>query len=80
MKDLAKYRMALGQVISDRRTKLGFSREKLARITAISIDDIVSIEEGRKDPALSELIIISAVLGIPLSALITLTEVAVAYM
>ena len=80
MKDLAKYRMALGQVISDRRTKLGFSREKLARITAISIDDIVSIEAGSKDPTLSEMIIISAVLGIPLSALITLTAVAVAYM
>ena len=80
MKDLAKYRMALGQVISDRRTKLGFSREKLARITAISIDDVVSIEVGSKDPTLSEMIIISAVLGIPLSALITLTEVAVAYM
>ena len=80
MKDLAKYKIALGQVISDRRTKLAFSREKLARITAISIDDIVSIEAGSKDPTISELIIISAVLGIPLSALITLTEVAVAYM
>lgn len=80
MKDPAKYQIALGQVISDRRTKLGFSREKLARITGIGIDDIVSIEAGSKDPTLSELIIISAVLGIPLSALITLTEVAVAYM
>lgn len=80
MKDLAKYRIALGQVISDRRTNLGFSREKLARIAAISIDDIVSIEAGSKDPTLSEMIIISAVLGIPLSMLITLTEAAVAYM
>jgi transcriptional regulator with XRE-family HTH domain len=80
MKDLAKHKIALGQVISDRRTNLGFSREKLARITAISVDGIISIEEGSKDPSLSEMIIISAVLGIPLSTLITLTEAAVAYM
>jgi len=77
MKDLARFKTALGQVISDRRTKLGFSREKLARITAISIDEIVSIEAGGKDPTLSEMIIISAVLGIPLSTLITLTEASV---
>lgn len=80
MKDLTKYLIAFGQVVSNRRTDLGFSREKLARITAINIDDIISIEDGSKDPTLSQMLIISIALGIKLPLLITLADILVTRM
>lgn len=77
MKSQAEYQKALGQVITARREKLGFSREKLARITGISIDAILKIEEGSKDTELSDMLYISRVLGMPLSTLLALAEYAV---
>lgn len=74
MRDQAEYQKALGQVITARREKFGFSREKLARITGISIDIIHKIEDGSKDAELSELLYISRVLGTPLSTLLAVVE------
>jgi transcriptional regulator with XRE-family HTH domain len=74
MKDPVKYQKALGQAIKNRRDKLGFSREKLARLLGVSIDYVVLVEDGKNDLGLSEMMCIAGVLGIPLSTLLAFAE------
>lgn len=77
MKDQAEYQKALGQVIAARREKLGYSRDKLARIMGVDTDYVAFVEDGKNDLELSEMIVISRALRISLSTLLTLAECAV---
>ena len=74
MKDPVEYRKALGQAIMERREKLGFSREKLARLLGVSIDYVIIVESGKNDLRLTEMMCIAGMLGIPLSTLLAITE------
>lgn len=74
MKDLAEYQGALGKAIMDRREKLGYSRKKLARIIGVDEDYVAFVEDGKNDLELSEMIVISRALRIPLSTLLALAE------
>ena len=74
MKDQAEYQGALGKAITDRREKLGYRREKLARIIVVDEDYVAFVEDGKNDLELSEMIVISRALRIPLSTLLALAE------
>ena len=74
MKNPQKYRKSLGQAIVERREKLAFSRDKLARIIGVTVDYMASIEQGGEDLRLSELLCISTVLNMPASTLLALAE------
>jgi len=74
MKDLVEYQKALGQAITDRREKLGYTREKLARIIGVDGDYIAFVEDGKNDLELSEMLVIARALQIPLSPLLALAE------
>lgn len=74
MNDPAEYQGALGQAIVARREKLGYSREKLARIMGVNANHVALVEDGKNDLELSEMIIIARVLRIPLSTLLALAE------
>ncbi len=74
MKDSVEYQKALGQAITDRREKLGYTREKLARIIGVDGDYVAFVEDGKNDLELSEMIIIARALRIPLSTLLALAE------
>jgi len=74
MKDLVEYQKALGQAITDRREKLGYTREKLARIIGVDGDYIAFVEDGKNDLELSEMLVIARALQIPLSTLLALAE------
>lgn len=74
MKDPVEYQGALGQVIAAGREKLGYSQGKLARLIGLGTDYVASVEEGKRDLELSEMIIIARVLRMPLSTLLALAE------
>jgi transcriptional regulator with XRE-family HTH domain len=74
MKDPVKYQKALGQAIMERRERLGFSQEKLARLLGVDIDYVAFVEDGKNDLELSEMMCIAGVLSIPLSTLLALAE------
>lgn len=74
MKDPTEYQGALGKAITDRREKLGYSRDKLARIIGVDTDYVAFVEDGKNDLELSEMIVISRALRIPLSTLLALAE------
>lgn len=77
MKDQIEYQEALGQAIAARREKLEYSQDKLARIMGVDFDYIAFVEDGKNDLELSELIIISRALQMPLSTLLALAEAGV---
>jgi len=74
MKDPMEYQVALGQMITARRERLGYSREKFARIMGVDTDYVVFVEDGKNDLGLSEMIVIARALRIPLSTLFALAE------
>ncbi|MCE5322397.1 helix-turn-helix transcriptional regulator [bacterium] len=75
MKDQAEYQRLLGQVITTRREKLGYSREKFARILGKGTDYITSVEDGNYSYLnLSDMILIATALQLPLSTLLALVE------
>ena len=74
MNDPIGYQEALGQAISARREKLGYTREKLARLIGMTADHVALVEDGSKDLELSEMILIARALRIPLSTLLALAE------
>jgi len=74
MKDQSEYQKALGQVITTRREKLGYTRDKLARLIGMTTNYVALVEDGKKDMGLSEMIVISRVLQLPLSTLLALAE------
>lgn len=74
MKDPVEYQGALGHVIRERREKLGYSSQKLARIIGADVDFITAVEEGSRDLGLSEMLILARALGIPLSTLLAVAE------
>lgn len=74
MRDQTEYQEALGQAIAARREKLGYSQDKLARIMGVDFDYIAFVEDGKNDLELSELIVISRALQMPLSTLLALAE------
>lgn len=74
MNDPTGYQGALGQAITTRREKLGYSRDKLARLIGMTADHVALAEDGRKDLELSEMILIARALRIPLSTLLTSAE------
>lgn len=74
MKDPVKYQKALGQAIMERRERLGFSQEKLARLLGVDIDYVAFVEDGKNNLELSEMMCIAGVLTIPLSTLLALAE------
>ena len=74
MKNPQKYRMAMGQAIVERREKLVFSRDKLARIIGVTVDYMASIEQGGEDLRLSEMLCISRALNMPPSTLLATAE------
>jgi transcriptional regulator with XRE-family HTH domain len=74
MKDPQEYQGALGQAITARREKLGYTREKLARIIGVDTDYVAFVEDGKNDLELSEMIVIARALRIPLSTLLALAE------
>lgn len=77
MKDQTEYQEALGRAIAARREKLGYSQDKLARIMGVDFDYVAFVEDGKNDLELSELIIISRALQMPLSTLLALAEAGV---
>jgi len=74
MKDPVEYQKALGQAITDRRERLGYTREKLARIIGVDGDYVAFVEDGRNDLELSEMLVMARALEIPLSTLLALAE------
>lgn len=76
MKDPEEYQGALGQAITARREKLGYTREKLARIIGVDTDYVAFVEDGKNDLELSEMIVIARALRISLSTLLALAECA----
>ena len=78
MKDPAEYQGALGQAITTRREKLGYSQEKLARLIGVDTDYVAFVEDGKNDLELSEMIVIARALRISLSTLLALAESALA--
>ena len=75
MKDQAEYQKALGQVITARQEKLGYSREKFARILGKGTDYITSVEDGNYNHInLSDMMTIARALQLPLSTLFALAE------
>lgn len=74
MKDQTEYQEALGRAIAARREKLGYSQDKLARIMGVDFDYVAFVEDGKNDLELSELIVISRALQMPLSTLLALAE------
>lgn len=74
MKNQAEYQGALGQAIAARREKLGYSRDKLARIIGVDTDYVAFVEDGKNDLELSEMIVIARALRMPLSTLLALAE------
>lgn len=76
MSDPMEFHGALGQAIVARREKLGYSQDKLGRLIGLDTDYVVSVEEGKRDLELSEMVIIARVLQMPLSTLLALAEYA----
>lgn len=74
MKDPAEYQGALGQAITTRREKLGYTREKLARLIGVDTDYVAFVEDGKNDLGLSEMIVIARALRVSLSTLLALAE------
>ena len=74
MKDPAEYQGALGQAIMTRREKIGYTREKIARIIGVDTDYVAFVEDGKNDLELSEMIVLARVLRISLSTLLALAE------
>lgn len=75
MREQAEYQRLLGQAIATRREKLGYSREKFARILGKGMDYIASVEDGNYNYLnLSDMIIIARALQLPLSTLLALVE------
>lgn len=74
MKNPVEYQAALGLAIVARREKLGYSREKLARLIGVDEDYVAFVEAGKNDLELSEMIVIARALRIPLSTLLAFTE------
>jgi len=74
MKDQTEYQEAMGRVIAARREKLGYTREKLARIMGVDTDYVAFVEDGKNDLELSEMLVIARALRIPLSTLLALAE------
>jgi len=57
----------IAEKLVKKRRELGWTQEELAKRTALGIKTIANYESGTKEPRLSNLIIISNVLGVPLS-------------
>ena len=74
MNDPMEFHGALGQAIVARREKLGYSRDKLARIIGVDTDYVAFVEDGKNDLELSEMIVIARALRIPLSTLLAVAE------
>lgn len=74
MNDPMEFHGALGQAIVVRREKLGYSQDKLGRLIGLGTEYAVSVEEGKRDLELSEMVIIAKVLRLPLSTLVALAE------
>lgn len=74
MNDPMEFHGALGQAIVARREKIGCSQDKLGRLIGLGTDYVASVEEGKRDLELSEMVIIARVLRIPLSTLLALAE------
>ena len=63
----------IGQKIRIERTKKGFSQEKLAEITNISVKTLGKIERGQTDFVFSNLISISSALDVEIIELFNFT-------
>lgn len=74
MNDPMEFHGALGQAIVARREKIGYSQDKLGRLIGLGTDYVASVEEGKRDLELSEMVIIARVLRMPLSTLLALAE------
>lgn len=74
MNDPMEFHGALGQAIVARREKLGYSRDKLGRLIGWGTDYVASVEEGKRDLELSEMVIVARALRMPLSTLLALAE------
>ncbi len=69
-----KFILRLGQVIRQRRKKLGFSQESFAERVGLHRTYIGAIERGERNISLQNLIRISGSLDLSLSSLIALAE------
>jgi len=65
---------AFGKVLKRERHLKGFSQEKLALICELDRTYISLLERGKRQPSLTTILEVSAILGIPASELIKLTE------
>ena len=74
MNDHREYQKALGQVITRRRERLNYTRDKLARLIGMTANYVTLVEDGRRNLELSEMILISRALQLPLSTLLALVE------
>ena len=56
----------IGEVILQRRKKLGLRQQELADLSEVNINTIVAIEKGEHNPKLSTLLAVGNVLGLEL--------------
>lgn len=69
--------MTLGQRIKERRQALGITQQNLATDTQITIQHMSAIEQGKRNPSLNLLTLLSEKLGISLDYLILGKEAAI---
>lgn len=71
---LSPEHQALGRSIRELRTKLGLSQEELAIATGLHRNYVGGIERGERNPSFTNILKISAALGVRASALFDRAE------
>lgn len=57
----------IGNVIKERRKKLGINQQMLADLASVSVNTIVAIERGEGNPQLATLLTITDTLGLQMN-------------
>ena len=72
------YQEALGQAIKNRRERVRLSREKFGRIVGKDADYVASVENGKAELDLHQMLVIATVLNTSLSVLLAVVEFSLA--
>ena len=74
MDEVRQLQISLGQVIRDRRKRLGYSQESFADVAGVHKNYMGSVERGERNVSLRNLQLIAKALRLPLTMLIALAE------
>jgi transcriptional regulator with XRE-family HTH domain len=74
MDEVRQLQVSLGQVIRDRRKRMGHSQESFADAAGVHKNYMGSVERGERNVSLRNLKLIAKALGLPLTMLIALAE------